>query len=244
MPSDASIEETVMAAVLAGRLKPGTRLGEADLARAFGASRTRVREALMKLEVRGLVYVASRRGWYVAEPSADEARAALGARKAIETGLLSGLTAIAPDHLDRLRAHVEAEQREISSGDVAARTCALGDFHILLAEATGNPLLVDILRDLTARTILVSMLYQSDGAAAASNADHVAIFDAMVAGDFAGAAALMADHIDAVEHGLDLTARPDPVPALQSLFSPDASARSPERPSSRRQPTRDSHHES
>lgn len=241
MAHERSIEETVMSAILAGRLQPGTRLGEADIARAFNASRTRVREALMKLEVRGVVYVASRRGWFVAEPSADEARAAFQARKAIETGLLNGLTAIAPEPLERLRAHVEAEQRDIAAGDVAARTCALGDFHILLAEATGNPLLVDILRDLTARTILVSMLYQSHSAAAASNDDHAAIFAAIAAGDFPAAARLMATHIDAVEDGLDLTARPEPVDALQALFAPADPATAPDDLSPHSQPSRDPH---
>lgn len=244
MSHENSIEESVMTAILAGRLPPGTRLGEANLARAFHASRTRVREALMKLEVRGVVYVASRRGWYVAEPSAEDAHAAFHARKAIETGMLNGLDRIPPDRLERLRKHVEAEQRDIASGDVAARTCALGDFHILLAEATGNPLLVDILRDLTARTILVSMLYQSDSAAAASNEDHAVIFDALAAGDFQRAADLMADHIDAVEHGLDLSVRPDPVDALQALFSLDDPSGSQDRHPAHSKPAKELQHES
>lgn len=207
MANDERIDQVVVEAILAGRLKPGTRLAEHRLGEIFGVSRTRVREALMKLEARGMVHVSARRGWFVATPSAAEAHAAYEARKVIETGLLLSMRAPAAGHIEALRGHVAAEAGHVDAGDVAARSCALGDFHIRLVEATGNPILIDILRDLTARTTLVSMLYQSNEDAAASHADHCAILDAIEAGDFAGAARLMTAHIDDVEKGLDLDVR-------------------------------------
>jgi DNA-binding GntR family transcriptional regulator len=226
MADQPNIEETVTAAILAGRIQPGARLGESKLAELFKVSRTRIREAMMKMEARGIVRVSARRGWFVIEPSAAEARAAFHARKVIETGLLRSLRSIAPEALATLRQHVEQERIEVQLGGTHARTCALGDFHVHLANTVGNPLLADILLDLTARTVLVSMLYQSTEDATASNHDHAGIVDALEAGDFPHAAVLMAEHIDRVEGSLDLTVEPDHLAALRQILTPVASAKS------------------
>ncbi|WP_188261700.1 GntR family transcriptional regulator [Azospirillum tabaci] len=224
-----SIEDSVISAILGGRLRPGTRLGEAKLAEVYGVSRTRVREAMMRLETRGIVHVSARRGWFVVEPSATEARAAFQARRVIETGMLRDLQALPGrslpgDAVAHLRAHVEEEREALHTGHVGSRTCLLGDFHIHLAHAFGNAFLTDILRDLTARTTLVSMLYQSDQDAAASSDDHAGIVTLLADGDFVGAARLMDEHIRRVEDGLDLAAAPDPLAGLREILSPGAPA--------------------
>ena len=78
-----TIDRAIVDAILAGRLRPGARLGEQALGSVFGVSRTIVREALIRLETRGLVHVSPRRGWYVVEPSLDDVRASFQARRAI-----------------------------------------------------------------------------------------------------------------------------------------------------------------
>ncbi len=161
MLQSADIGACVIDAILAGRLKAGTRLGEQQLAQLFGVSRTIVREALIRLETRGVVQVSARRGWFVIEPSIEEAREAFHARRAVELGLLHSVEAVEPHAIAALNEHVAREQDAIRSGDVAARSYLLGDFHVCMAEVLGNRMLADILRDLTARTVLISMLYQS-----------------------------------------------------------------------------------
>lgn len=214
------IEESVISAILGGRLKPGTRLGEATLAELYGVSRTRVREAMMRLETRGIVHVSARRGWFIVEPSAKEAHAAFQARRLIEVGMVQEMSSLSPAAIAHLRRHVEEEREAHRAGHVGSRTCLLGDFHIHLAQEFGNPLLAAILRDLTARTTLVSMLYQSDFAAASSSDDHAGIVDLLAAGDFAQAARLMDEHIRRVEDGLHLAVVPDPLAGLREILSP------------------------
>lgn len=214
------IAEAVLSAILAGRIAPGTRLGEAELATMFAVSRTKVREALMRLDARGIVKVSARKGWFVLEPSAREAHEAYQARRVIETGLIHTLAALPPGAAEGLRRHIALEQEAIAARNVGESVGLLGDFHVILAEYLGNPLLVEILRDLTARTMLVSMLYQSADKAHASSHDHEAIVAALEAGEMAEAARLMAAHIDDVEAGLDLQARPDPFNALKDALSP------------------------
>jgi len=217
-----NIEDAILSAILAGRIAPGTRLGEQKLGDLFGVSRTRVREAMMRLETRGIVQVSARRGWYVVEPSTEEAREAFHTRRVIETGLLRSVRRISPQAVRILRRHVVAERDALESGDPGHRTCLLGDFHIHLADLLGNRLLAKIVRDLTARTMLISMLYQPAERAAESSHDHDDIVAALEKGAFVRAARLMERHIDHVESGLDLETKPDPLAGLRELLSPSA----------------------
>ncbi|MDX3924202.1 MAG: GntR family transcriptional regulator [Shinella sp.] len=214
-----NIEETVIAGILSARIQPGTRLSENQLATLFGVSRTRVREAMMRLETRGIVTVSPRRGWFVVEPSAEEAATVYEARRVIEAGLLRSMIALTEDGRRTLLAHLDEEKAAMAAGDRQRLTCLMGDFHIRIAELSENPILIEIIRDLTARTILISMLYQSDFHAAQSHFGHCRIFEAMDAGDFARAAELSIKHLDEVETGLDLTTRPDPLSELRNSLS-------------------------
>jgi DNA-binding GntR family transcriptional regulator len=218
--TSAEIVDRVVHAILAGRLKPGTRLGEVQLGELFNVSRTRVREALMRLEARGIVQVSARRGWFVFEPSPDEARDAFAARRAVEIGLLHCSRNIDAAALTELKAHIQREQEAIKSGDVGARSFLLGDFHVCMAEALGNRALADILRDLTARTVLTAMLYQSQHDAAESCADHARIVAALEAGDINEAVRLMAEHIGDVEAALGVRTDADPLSSLREALAP------------------------
>ena len=217
-----AIADRIVDAILAGRLAPGQRLGEQALADLFGCSRTLVREAMARLSARGMVEVNARRGWFVVQPSLDEAREAFGARLALETGLLHGLDGPLPKAAIRqLKDHVAREQAAIRAADAGERSWLLGDFHVCLAECAGNGLLADILKDLTARTTLIATLYQSTHAASESCAEHAQIVAALEAGDQPRAIALLRAHIGSVaQHlGQDATAD-DPLAPLRAALSP------------------------
>lgn len=217
------IAERVVEAILAQKLAPGERLGEQALAGNFGVSRTMVREALMKLQARGFVEVQSKRGWYVVEPSAEEARDAFAARRIVEAGILAEAGRPLQAVTRRLRQHIADEQRAIDGADAATRAFLLADFHVCLAEQMGHRLLVDVLRDLTARTTLAATLYQSTHEAGQSCIEHGRIVDALEAGDTALARTLMLAHIGNVEQALEpaVAAEPDDGPArLRATLAP------------------------
>lgn len=231
-----SIDEAVVSGILSARIRPGTRLSENEVASLFNVSRTRVREAMMRLEQRGIVKVSARRGWFVVEPSAEEAIGVYAARRVIEAGLLRGMDALTDSGREKLHAHLLEEKAAIAAGDRQRLTCLMGDFHIRIAELSGNAILVEILRDLTARTILISLLYQSDFHAVQSHLGHCRIVAAMEEGDFVKAAALSVEHLDQVETGLDLTRRPDPLADLRhslSLPPQDEAANTPKQHTNR-----------
>ena len=216
--SSPTIDRVIVDAVLSSRIRAGMRLGEQALATLFGVSRTSVREALIRLEARGIVQVIPRRGWFVVEPSIDEAQETFQARHAIETGILGTIATVEPSVIAILRDHLRQEREAIASGDVGARSYLLGDFHVCMVEAFGNRTLADILRDLTARTVLISALYQSSHDATESCDEHERITDMLAAGDLGAAADLMSTHIGNVEAALKKRVAHDPLQDLRQAL--------------------------
>jgi DNA-binding GntR family transcriptional regulator len=214
------IANRIVEAILAQKLQPGARLGEQALSMLFDCSRTLVREALMQLAARGIVTVSSRRGWYVVQPSQAEAREAFEARRVIEMGLIRSAKPMAATALKRLSEHLKEEQAALAGNDVGQRSYLLGDFHVCLAECLGNQLLADTLRDFTARTTLIAMLYQSTHDAHQSCAEHVAIVAALKSGNHAEAERLMDLHIGQVQSALNVQADTDPLAELRAALTP------------------------
>ncbi|MDM0011831.1 GntR family transcriptional regulator [Variovorax sp. J22P168] len=224
------ISARIVEAVMAQKLAPGARLGEQQLAMLFDCSRTIVREALTRLAARGIVTVSARRGWFVIEPSHDEAREAFEARRVIESGLIRSVGTIDKKALRSLKEHLKREKAALKDSDVGTRSYLLGDFHVCLAECLGNSLLADTLRDFTARTTLIAMLYQSSHDAAQSCEDHVRIVAALERGDTAEAEALMSAHIGTVQSALRVQTQTDPLAQLRDALAPMQGATAPARP--------------
>ena len=239
MPISASeISARIVEAVMGQKLAPGARLGEQQLAMLFDCSRTIVREALTRLAARGIVTVSARRGWFVIEPSHEEAREAFEARHVIERGLIRSAKRIDKPALRQLKAHLQREKAALKDNDIGTRSFLLGDFHVCLAECLGNTLLADTLRDFTARTTLIAMLYQSSHDAAQSCEEHVLIVQALEKGDLAKAEKLMQAHIGSVQAALKLQAGGgDPLAQLRSALSPLA-AQAPAEKSASSPPSR------
>ena len=80
--------ESLREAILEGKLSPGQRLMEVQLAEQLGVSRTPVREAIRKLELEGLVVMLPRKGAYVADISLKDLVDVLEIRASLE-GLIS-----------------------------------------------------------------------------------------------------------------------------------------------------------
>src|SRR6516162_7205711 len=70
--ASAAATELIREAILDGRLPPGQRLKEEELARELGISRTPVREALLILQAEGLVDAAPNRGAVVRSHAAAD----------------------------------------------------------------------------------------------------------------------------------------------------------------------------
>ena len=96
-------------AIVNGRVKPGTKLGEDEIANALAITRMRARKVLQQLSVVGLVTLIANRGAFVAKPSVAEAREVFSARRLIEGELAAQMAKQRSEHdlsLQIGRAHV------------------------------------------------------------------------------------------------------------------------------------------
>jgi len=224
MPTPIEISDRILEAVLAKKLVAGARLGEQQLCTLFDATRAAVREALARLAVRGIVKSSARRGWYLAELTKEEAAAAFHARNVIETGLIRCAKTVDKAALKRLRTHLKRQKDALHGGNAGLRSYLLGDFHVCMAEALGSQLLAETVRELTARTTLVALRYQSDDDAAHSFEEHSAIVAALADGDLALAETLVSEHLTTWEAKLPMPvdSEPDALSELRQALQPVA----------------------
>jgi DNA-binding GntR family transcriptional regulator len=107
-----------------------------------------------------------------------------------------------PARIKALKDHVAQERAALVRDDVATRNELLGDFHVRMAELLGNEVLAQILRELTSRCSLITLMYQSASAAEHSQEEHTQIVKALAARDEERAVQLMTDHLQHVEESL------------------------------------------
>jgi len=195
-----AIHAVLSQALLSGRLAPGAKLGEHRLATIFGVTRERVRKVLHRLGHERLIDVVPNRGAFVASPGLDSAREIYEARRIAETGIAWQLaTQLAGEQLRALRAHLEEEERAHRAGDRAEAIRLSGRFHIVLAEMTGNALVIRQMQELVARTSMLVAFFETETAPGCGVDEHGAILDALDSRDPAGAARAMAAHLSLVE---------------------------------------------
>lgn len=199
------IYDLMFEAIAHRKLPPATKLSEERLCRVFGVSRTRLREIFFRLAQDRIITLKPNHGAYVASPSARETSEVFAARRAIETAVVETLAqGITPEALERLEAHLAQEGAARLAHDHAALTRLTGDFHLLLAELTGNSLFIDITRRLVALSSLIISLYDSPDASACKDHEHLDIVEHIRRGDGEGAREQLLVHLKHVEQTLRL----------------------------------------
>lgn len=212
----ADVQAKLQAHIEAGEYKQNEWLpSESELARLFGVSRSVVREALMSLQALGLTASQTGKGTFVVSDR-------------VRPPLLMGR--YSPAHIREVRrcleipsARLAAERR--SDGDVGELAAILArmedaddparrnrldaSFHIAIAAASGNPLIVKLIEDL--RGILEEhslVLARVPHRRKEASVEHRRIYEAIVRRDPEAAAAAMEAHLLAAERSFALQ---DPV---------------------------------
>lgn len=197
-------------AIIEQRLPPGSRLPEDAIGESFGTSRTIAREALGRLAVEGLVDLKPNRGAFVANPSLEEGRGIFLVRRALERAMALELAGkVDAPTARRLREMVASEAEAASSNDAEAIRMA-GEFHLTLAQLTGNPLLLRYVTETVSRCSQVLAMYGRPHSADCGVREHAAIVEALIAGKAEEAADLMDRHVAEVASRAMLGARTEP----------------------------------
>ncbi len=185
--------------ILAGALKPGDPLSERELALRVKVSRVPVREALIRLEAKGLISLIKDRGGVVRTFGIDEIRHLLEVRECLE-GLAARLAAgrIDPKELQAFEKALRAARPSGTASDLAQLRQVNADLHETISASCGNPLLQRSLSDIREQ-VLLSRAYMHARLSTADvldrHNDHLAILRALKAGKGAQAEEQMRAHI-------------------------------------------------
>lgn len=212
-----AIANQLIQLIMDGKYRAGERLpSEPELCRLFKVGRGAVREALKALAVTGLVRIERGRGTFVGKRSgflvaplklglkaAAEMRSLIEARQLIEVEL-AGLAAErhTSEHIqsmqscmDRMARCTGAERDPFLEADV--------EFHFVIAQAAGNPILTQCLTLI--RSLLhewISLTWSKLGVTDDSLGEHGAILEGIRRGDPAAARNAMVLHLEASKQRL------------------------------------------
>ncbi|MDT7841860.1 GntR family transcriptional regulator [Streptomyces justiciae] len=191
------VADALRAALIAGELLPGAVYSAPALAARFGVSATPVREAMLDLVKEGLVDTVPNKGFRVSEVSDQQLDEYTHVRRLIEIPTVVGLAGTAaPVQLEALRPAAREIVRAAAAGDLVAYVEADTRFHLGLLALAGNAHLVEVVRDLRARSRLYGLTALVEaGRLLASAEEHLELLDALIARDEKAVHEVMTRHL-------------------------------------------------
>lgn len=204
------------------KLKPEARINEMQLSRSLGISRTPIREALNRLASEGFVSLTPNRGFFVRSLSTEGLLDLYELRSIIECAAFRLMCERAADEeLVRLRLYWEG----IVEGyqDQPPDTILAEDeaFHLLIAELSGNPEIVNQLAAINARIRFIRRIQIEHRTHDQRQiASHSAIVDAAMKRDVEKGVELLRQHIEMTMSATQQALKD----ALLKVFAPAAPA--------------------
>ena len=211
------IVQQVEESIQKGALKTGDKLPpERELAQQFGVSRTAVREAVKALREKGFVEAYPGRGTFIMETSAHPIRLSLD--RMVKAGQAEGsryltevremmepeIAALAAERAeaeDLAAMHESFEVMERAKRDPDAFIEADLDFHLALAEAAANPIILSLIDSIVGLLREQRMgIFQVEGGPERGQYHHKKILDAVEHRDAAGAREAMKAHMSTLAY--------------------------------------------
>ncbi|MET7680680.1 GntR family transcriptional regulator [Streptomyces sp. NPDC005423] len=185
-------------ALVAGELIPGEVYSAPALGDRFGVSATPVREAMQQLANEGAVEVVPNRGFRVIERGARELAELAEIRALIEVPVLLRLARTVPaGRWAELRPLAEETVRAASSGCPATYAESDRVFHRAVLALAGNEQLLHFAADLHRRAqwpLVGAAPARGQAELLADAAQHLALLDALGAGELTAVQALVGEH--------------------------------------------------
>lgn len=209
-------------AILEGALRPGDRLPEDALGDSFGVSRTISRQVLTQLAGEGLVELRRNRIATVWHPTPDDARDIFDIRVALERQVAEHLAGRLSDaQVDTLRGMVAAETMAKDGAEASALRLAI-EFHVVLAQMTGRPVLIRYVTEICHRACLALLALGQPISSECSISEHLDLIQTIRQGPADRAADALEAHLVAVTARALIQAGAVPVRDLASILAPYA----------------------
>lgn len=179
------------------RFMPGDKISVEDLARQLGVSRSPVWNAIARLEADGIVEVWPRHGVFFVGFDKKRLMDIMATREALE-GAAARLAAqnATPEQLAALRASITVQRKAVADAAPAVYAAEVERFHAMMAEASGNGVMVELIQRLWARTKAMCIRPDLRPALADERVDeHARMVDALSRRDGEAAEAEIKAHI-------------------------------------------------
>ncbi len=199
-PAHAGVTEALRSDVLEGKLPPGERLIEIQLADQYGVSRASVRAAIGELVKEGLVAHEANRGATVRRVPIEEAIQIAEARSLLESLIAARAATEATVAERRDLSRIVKQMREAVKADRMVKYSELNTLlHQRLREISGHTVAAELVAHLRNRSAHHDFrLALIPGRPNESLPQHAAIVTAIVAGDPKAAEEAMRSHMDSV----------------------------------------------
>ena len=217
--------EALKQAILERALQPGTKLPEDEIGAHFAMSRTLVRAVLARLQAEGLVEARPKRTATVALPTLAEARDVFELRRALEAEVVRlVIKRWQPAFGAELEGLVREEEAARERGEEHVWGRLAGEFHIRLAQLSGNALIAKCMAELVTRCSLILAVFGRPHVHDGGADEHAGIIAALRSGDAEQAVAIMDHHMGEVESRAITSHGDDSRPALGEVLSRYAGA--------------------
>ena len=186
------------ALIYKGKLRPGQRLVERELASRLEISRIPLRESLARLEMEGLVRTIPNTATYVEDFPPRRVLEMFSMRRLLEPEAARLATLQRPAELvGKLRKLCQRMTKETKAGDWAKLDEADYEFHHAIVEASGHSLLLSSYENCHIQITGIRSDYNNLKTLPvnATAKDHQAIVDCIAASDPAGAARATYEHV-------------------------------------------------
>lgn len=197
LPISPQIYERLRRAITTLLMLPSEALSEQDLAQQLGVSRTPVREALIRLAGEGLIDILPQRGSFVAPIRLSDVEEAQFIREALEVAVVQRLAGQGSDSfLATVRTNLAMQEKAVAEGNREQFLELDEAFHRSLCDEAGLPRSWRVIQVVKLQMDRVRYLSLPDpGHLETLLAQHVAIFEAIEAGDPKQAGQRMTAHL-------------------------------------------------
>jgi len=192
------IHSDLRAELVSLQRRPGEPISEAEIALAYGVSRTPVREAILKLSDEGLLEIFPQSGIFVSRIPVGELPEAIIIRKALEatTAQMAAERATASQILN-LHSVLQRQREADAAGERDAFHQADETFHAAIADVAGYPGIWKLILQVKVHVDRYRRLtLPQTGRMAQVIAEHQAVLDAIEAHDAPRARAAMEFHLE------------------------------------------------
>lgn len=198
------VYEALRSQILTCAIRPGQELNEAEVAERFNTSKTPVREALVTLRQEGLVRSFPRRGYQVTPITFADMDELFDVRTMLEAGTaVLACSRLTEEQFESLNALADATYDQGEDVSVTAFVRANREFHLAIAEATGNGRLLQLLtQQVDALERFFYLGAQLRDVNAETSVSHHQIVETLASRDTKAAREVMILHNDQTRQGL------------------------------------------